>query len=537
MNKDIKHGDLLYKLLPTIYRSKDNNHQENTNGDGKSDGDLKKLSAAFGVILDKISATIEQRFEDCFPACDSENAAENIDGCQPWLLPYFAQLLDVNLVSPHATGQGKEVDNAVRWRQRGGTLVAAEEIAQTVGGMEVEVQEGWKRVALTPRIGDPLLPESVYGENIDGRQKGINMSNPNDAAKHPGLVSTTVDFRSYSHAVRSDKSNPAAHETDFDGQVEYWRQIHRSSVPYFDGSYQDVSRRTVDMRTLNCNQGHYHPRRVLLFCPVPSGFFNSKLQQVTWNSAKFKEKIKITEVDAEWRGNPCKLITYQGDINNPVRITATDIKLNKDNIYRFENLYIDSTVILSKGKLDISCCAIKSVETTVPSAGTIPVFEAKDTIFNKISIHRGTGRFEYCTILKDSQIRVIQASDTVFAGSMRRDQGDNNGRIQGCIRYCCVPESSIHRLPPQIFHCTTDEPLFFSSAFNENGFGVLHPAASPRIKFGSEDRGEMGSYHYQRYCLRYEAVLKKISENLPVGLEVTLIPDETLSCVPPQIEQ
>jgi len=121
-------GGQLYQLLPEVYRERDKS------------GDLARYLQGAGELLDGLHATLAQRLDDHFP-----------ETCQDWLIPYFAELLDVAMRSPEPAGQRAEVANAIAWRQRKGTASVTETIAEAVGLMEAELQEGWRRVARTPR--------------------------------------------------------------------------------------------------------------------------------------------------------------------------------------------------------------------------------------------------------------------------------------------------------------------------------------------------------------------------------------------------
>jgi hypothetical protein len=200
-NIKTKTGRQLYGLLPEIYRSRDSAGSEGR-------GDLAKFLDACGELLDLLRNTLDQRLADSFPD-NPEKGRE----CQAWLLPYFAQLLDVRLVSPDKEGRRDEVAKAVAWRQRKGTRTAVEQIAEAVAQTEVKVQEGWKRVATTPRIGMPLLPAKALGE---AEAFDDHREHPAWAARHPGLPSTMVDLRYPSRAIKLDiaadgfPQNPAA---------------------------------------------------------------------------------------------------------------------------------------------------------------------------------------------------------------------------------------------------------------------------------------------------------------------------------------
>jgi hypothetical protein len=94
---------------------------------------------------------------------------------------------------------------------------------------------------------------------------------------------------------------------------------------------------------------------------------------------------------------------------------------------------------------------------------------------------------------------------------------------------------------------TLEKPVFVDFDFCENGerveraaeigdmgYGVLNPVTPDAIRFGAEDGGEIGAYHHKYYSLKAEAVLAKMREFLPVGIEPVLIPDTRLLHVPPE---
>ncbi len=89
-------------------------------------------------------------------------------------------------------------------------------------------------------------------------------------------------------------------------------------------------------------------------------------------------------------------------------------------------------------------------------------------------------------------------------------------------------DSWAQKRAPISWHKTDRRP----ARFGEAGYGVLHPATSESIRFGAEDRGEMGAYHHRHYALRDEAAIDKLSDYLPVGIEPVLIPDIRLLRIP-----
>ncbi|MCB1958051.1 MAG: hypothetical protein KDG55_20395, partial [Rhodocyclaceae bacterium] len=221
-------GTLIYRQLPAVHRERDNTR--NLPDGSVEPGDLALLAATWGDTLDALYRTLLQRYYDIFPETEGATDAEGLArGCQPWVLPYIARLLDVQLVSPLPEGRRAEVGQAVRWRQRKGTPLAVEEMAEQVAGIEVELCEGWRRVAVTPRAGLTLLPESVFGLADGDFPVGDRLAR----AEHPGLPGGTLDLRRASRAVRADAASPASHTTTFAGEAVPWRQAWPHGVPCF----------------------------------------------------------------------------------------------------------------------------------------------------------------------------------------------------------------------------------------------------------------------------------------------------------------
>lgn len=479
-------GTQLYGIIPEVYRTRDS-------VEFGGDGDLARFLDACGELLDRIRATLDQRLADSFP----DNPPLGLS-CQPWLIPYFAQLLDVRLVSPDEEGRRDEVANAVAWRQRKGTLTAIEQIAEAVGRMEVEIQEGWRRTAVTPRIGMPLLPAGALGD--DPRFDDFR-NHPLWAARHPDLPAATADFRFPTRAMEvavptgEFPSNPAAKLTTFAGTPTWWRQVNPHGAPCFPGSFDDVSRRTVDLRTPDWRQGEIHPKRVILYAPPPLGFFEPGLFPV-----------------------------HTGDM-----------LLDEKKEHLLENLIIDGTLTVTAGTVRLTRCAVRALEVSVP-AGAMeePVVDAKECLFDRMAVP-GLARLEYCTVIGKCEAGRLQASDCLFAGQLTL----NPGLLKNphCIRFSRVPPGTA--VAALLTHRnTTERPVFHAFEFDEGGavvrrtarFGepgcaVLHPATAEAVRFGAEDGGEVGAHHGWRYSLLMAAVLDKLKEFLPVGMEAVIVPD------------
>ncbi len=259
MNTNSTYGKRLFHLLPSHYQD----------ADTAGNGHLGLFLNAAGGMLDRIDATLRQRFRDISP----------ID-CQEWLLPYIADLLDVRLVSPDVEGQRNEIAEAISWRQKKGTLVCVYDIVKAIGRFpEAVIHEGHDRVLTTACFGIPK-----FSDGID-----------------PGFTSATVDFQKIVdiEEVRIADRKSQTFTTDFGDGEKLWRPVNRhsdgkisenphilSGIPVFPGSFRDLTRRTVDFRSPNYRYGHCNPRRVLIFTGIPNGFFAPERVRIPWRKVK-----------------------------------------------------------------------------------------------------------------------------------------------------------------------------------------------------------------------------------------------------------
>ncbi len=554
MSRNPNYGERLRQWLPAVWRERDES------------GDLTRVLRVYGELLDTFHATVVQRRDDSFPDQDTDG-----EHCQDWLLPYFARLLDVRLVSPDPAGRRAELRDAVAWRQRKGTRVSIEAIAEAVGQFEVEIHEGWKRVAITPRVDRPLISEAAYGE-----RPLPTPATPALRAGHPGLPAVTLDLRRCSRAVQCDPGNPGAHETRFADTRLTWRQVHRHGVPCLPDSYQDVSRRTPDVRTPERRHGLYHPRRILLHLPPPEGFFATGHATVNWSSIKavFTQHLK-TDVSAWpedrlntvslgpaleltvrrilWKGSPRIRISLRGLTPAPVQLRGI-LKIDHAALIVFENLWLDNRVEIATGTVElVGCAARQLVVTTAETA--LPAVEARACLFKKLEASPGLVRLEFVTVLETLFADRVEASDCILIPDLRKKSGSDDLPSAGCVRFSQIfhiprpPDPNDPTLVNDLLwvsqgrrsglrchrvSCTTAKPLFWSDTFGEPGCAVLHPECATAIASGAEDGGEMGACHEFRHVLRRRAVLDKLMEFLPVGMEAVLVPDTSLACPPPE---
>jgi len=510
-------GRQLYDLLPEVYRTRDRE-------EARGRGDLAAYLDACGELLDRIRKTLDQRLADAFP-----DRPETGRAAQGWILPYFAQLLDVRLVSPHLEGRRQEVARAVAWRQRKGTRATVDDITEAVAQTKAEVHEGWQRVAVTPRPGFPLEPPLHLPRPLDPR-------NPLDAALHPGLPAVTPD-------LRRCVGHPGTHE--------------------------DRTRRTVDGRLPSWKHGHSHPRRVLLFTPPPVGFFPPGAEELPWADRDQHEEL-YQELETEdgvpvlfnpmarwWGGQPwpegqAVVIAEPVVLDEPLGLQeltfleTLTFELAPGERVELRGVAASKIVVLRKEGAE------SEPETEEAPKGP-PVLDARDCLFGEIEAEEALVQLEYCTVLESLTARRVLASDCLFAGEVEIEDQSEEGA--SCIRYSRIPpelaravEQSERASPPVTWlrrpATTTEEPAFFdldfgdpggvpgSPEFGWPGCGVLHPATPETICFGAEDGGEMGAYHRDRHCLQRAAVIEKLKDFLPVGIDAALVPDPRLLSEP-----
>ncbi len=424
--------------------------------------------------------------------------------------------------------------NAVRWRQSKGTLRIVEEIAEAVGQLEVVVQEGWRRVAVTPRFDVPLIPATAYGYS-----QAMPDAPPSIAARHPGIPAVTVDFSCPSGAVATTSSNPAAQQSVVDGDAHTWRQTSLHGVPCHPGSYEDRSLRTVDLRCSDWRVGHYHPDRILLYTVPAAGHFHPNAQGVNWADPPSNAFLNLIDILEEENVTTFRNKTCGSDNFIPVNIRKI-IRLGQveDGVgdvdfhtWRFEGVNLLNTLELDSGRVELVDCAARKIE--VHSIDYLkPVITARNCLINKIQAARGLVKLEYCTVLESTLSEILNASDCIFLGMIHEDHlPDFTPPDRSCVRYSRIEKNQAEG-GIRFINVTRVRPVMFSEKFAERGCGVLHPATPLAIRHGAEDGGEMGAYHDQYLSLLAEAVVDKLRDYLPLGTEAVVIPDERMLEMP-----
>lgn len=531
----------LYDLLPEYIRQKDENQH------------TRKILGAADQLLDQLYATLQQYYADNF--VDKPDSSEPPPAfgltSQEWLLPYFADLLDVRQVSPLLEGRRSEITNAIRWRQRKGTLSVVDEVAEAVGQWEVVVQEAWKRLAMTPRLDEPLLPESYFGASPE-----LDDAIPQEMARHPSLPAVTPDFRCGSHAVADDNNSPSSQVSGIHGESIRWRQYYAHGVPchhqridfageYHTAAFDDVSKRTPDLRRSDWRTGHFHPRKVLLHVVQPEGFFQTARVKVRWKqewldtftlpSEHFLQHVTLySELNKtlvfsnrQIDQSPFKAVEIIGKFIKGE--TPDDLPEEDEYIaWKFSGLILNNSITTHSGRLIMDRCAARHVEVHGNDV-LQPMLLAKDCLFNKIRVTESLVRLEYCTVLISCISEVLQASDCIFNCPIKKDLSNNKVPAPLCIRYSVVTEKQMPANLDNHFNNLRKGLTFFNQKFGQPGCAVIHPASEQSIRYAAEDGTEPGAFHFLQLSLRLEAVSDKLKDYLPVGYEAVVIPDEYLS--------
>lgn len=432
---DSRSGRQLYELLPAIYRNRDGSEAD----DGR---DLARYLDSFGQVLDGLRALLDQQLADAFP--DDQPSSDSTGLAQDWVLPYLGALVDARPVSVDPRGQRAEIASAVRWRQRKGTLAAAEELTEAVALVSAVLSEGWQRVAVTARV--------------DGRRNRA----------------VTVDTRAPSRARTSSIEEPDADFTRFEGVELPWRIAGRPGAPLVPDSYQDGSLRTVDTRAPSADRrrGLYHPRRLLAWVAPEDTLFPLPKRVLEWE--EFVAGGDGLRIDT---GDPREFMcSYRGVVE--IRVAAGEtLVLDDTEPYRIEGLVFAGPVNIPSATLSARACHFVSVEIN-PS-----LLEARDCMFGEIVASGGQVVLEACTVRGPLSCRTLDARVCVLAGPLSGGGGASIDKLG--LERCWQAER--------------DGPVrFWTDELGDPAAAVLHPQNPAAVLREPRTERELGCYHNGR---------------------------------------
>ena len=144
----------LYELLPAHIRNRDA-------GSGQH---LRALLAIIDAERQRIEQDIHQLYDDQF-----------IETCDPWVVAYIADLLDINLPSTE-TNQRAYVANTIGYRRRKGVIGTLEDLAGSITGWPTVAVEFFKHLARTQHVDHPRPSRTGFARVRDASRMAKNSS-------------------------------------------------------------------------------------------------------------------------------------------------------------------------------------------------------------------------------------------------------------------------------------------------------------------------------------------------------------------------
>jgi hypothetical protein len=156
-------GELLYRLVPDVYRFRDTR------------GELYALLRNMDQVLLDIQGDIDRLYENWF-----------IETCDEWAVPYIADLLGVkglNPASPRTVSQRGYVANVLAYRRRKGTAAMLEQLAADHTGWAAHALEFFRLLATTQHVNH-VRPQNLAW--VDVRNDGAlgALGSPFESAAH-----------------------------------------------------------------------------------------------------------------------------------------------------------------------------------------------------------------------------------------------------------------------------------------------------------------------------------------------------------------
>lgn len=471
---------------------------------------LRDFLAACGAFLADLRGLIDQRLADSFPAHPD---------FQPWLLPYVADLLGVPLSALDDQALLVEVENAIRWRQRKGTLPTATEISQalwqyrspvgipdpapqeTTQRLRIEIDEGWKRVAHTPRVGDKYQAERSYP---DPNQRNAWLRPPHGlAARTPCLNGSALA-----------------------------KALHQPTIDPQD-PYQDRIPRTPDLRPISRTQGLWHPQSVLVFVPQFHGFFYPDWQKnpLGYRGLDLKsDSLTMKRRFVEHRDEP----VLSGNVHFSESIVRGNITIDDGQEHDFSDCIIEGKLTIKSGRVSIKRCAI--AQLMVPPSSPLPApskrvpsVTIEDSLMKSVTVSQGILTTIGVTVLDETTALLLHASDCLFAGKVKLNPIGTDTQDGSRLRYCSYAGTEPTQLKLRKYQCHLITAPFAANQSFGNESGVLPATAPESLRCGAEDGGELGAYHHRRYVLREKALVDKLQEYLPLGSRIVVIPTDKLA--------
>jgi hypothetical protein len=155
-------------------------------------------------------------------------------------------------------------------------------------------------------------------------------------------------------------------------------------------------------------------------------------------------------------------------------------------------------------------------------AGRVDFADFSDSISqskgNAISLPQADLALTRCTILGNTEVRVIDASECLLVG-----QATAADVQQGCVRFSGWTTGSSLPRKFESAELSVGALLFSSVDFGSPSYCVLTEAARQEVREGGEGGREMGAFAGADWPLKKRGLLAKFEEFLPIGLVPVLI--------------
>jgi Phage tail protein (Tail_P2_I) len=208
--------DRLYKLLPAIYRIRD---------ELEGDRALQAMMAMIEAELDIVETDIGNLYENWF-----------IETCEAWVVPYLGDLLavqDLDVDQPLTYGQQERrayVANTLAYRQRKGTTPVLEQLARDITGWGARVVESQPFLSTTQqinhlrshtqtinlrqdripdRIATPFERQVSYSADIGQRRGDRSRYNPGNISLYLWRLQSYPIERGIARAIASNNASSA----------------------------------------------------------------------------------------------------------------------------------------------------------------------------------------------------------------------------------------------------------------------------------------------------------------------------------------
>ncbi|RFP10994.1 hypothetical protein D0T25_27160 [Duganella sp. BJB488] len=182
--------DALYQLLPAYIRQRD----------AQSGGALQQLMAIIGKQAQLIDRDLLRMYDNNF-----------IETCEPWVVPYIAELLgyqpssgaDASPALAQYLAPRREVANSIAFERRKGTLMVLEELARDVAHWPAVAVEFYRRLVQAQHL-DHLHPDRPATADLHNAAQLQHTGSPFDT------LCRTADVRRIGNAQSAGWYNPAS---------------------------------------------------------------------------------------------------------------------------------------------------------------------------------------------------------------------------------------------------------------------------------------------------------------------------------------